>query len=150
MILSGEGKKFRHNKLYGWARRRYSEMRKGAKPWNKNKPGLQSAWNKGIKTPAEVCDKLAEKKKKRISVDGVIYNSLAEAALALGFGNNYNRVTNRCKSDLYPTWIFIDGIAEKRTRKGTPKGPMSEESKEKIRNSNKGRIPWNKGLKHIL
>jgi hypothetical protein len=149
MILSGSNKRnIRNNKIYGWARRRYSEMRKGAIPWNKDKSGTQVAWNKGISTPDEVCAKQAKRKMKQVSIMGVIYNSLADAALAHGFGENYNRVTNRCKSDLYPEWFFVSGIIEKRIRKGSPKGPMSEESKEKMRESCKGRIPWNKGKKN--
>lgn len=31
MILSGKGNRYRNNKLFGWPRRRYAEMRKGSK-----------------------------------------------------------------------------------------------------------------------
>ena len=38
MILSGKNNRYRNNKLFGWARRRYSDMRKGNVPWNKGVP----------------------------------------------------------------------------------------------------------------
>ena len=149
MILSGGNKRnTRNNKLYGWARRRYAEMRKGIPPTNKGVPRELPAWNKGIATPDDICAKMAERKKKQVSIDGIIYDSLADAAIAKDFGTNYNRVTNRCKSALHPTWFFVDGIIETRKPKvGKPKGPMTEEAKEKMRASIHGRVPWNKGKK---
>lgn len=46
MILSGKGNRYRNNRLFGWARRRYSEMRKGNIPWNKGIPCDEETRNK--------------------------------------------------------------------------------------------------------
>lgn len=150
MILSGRDKRnTRNNKLYGWARRRYSEMRMGNVPWNKGITTGVDPWNKGIETPAEVCAKQSERKKRKVSIDGIIYNSLADAAEACGF-ENYNRVTGRCNSEKYPLWFFVDGATLKRKLKiGTPKGPMSKEAKQKMSDSKKemDTTAWNKGQK---
>jgi len=37
-----------------------NSYKKGYIPWNKGKVGLQTAWNKGKKTPSEVCKKISE------------------------------------------------------------------------------------------
>lgn len=86
----------------------------------------------------------AEKKKRQVSIRGIIYNSLREAAVAMGFGDNYNRVTNRCNSDLHPDWFFLEILPKRKKKIGTPKPPMTEESKIKMRESIGDRIPWNK------
>lgn len=55
MILSGKNNRYRNNKLFGWARRRYAEMRKGNIPWNK-----------GIPWSEETKDKIREKRKLQV------------------------------------------------------------------------------------
>lgn len=50
MMTIGAPNQSRNNKLYGWLRRKISEVHKRRIPWNKGKKGLQIAWNKGLKT----------------------------------------------------------------------------------------------------
>ena len=106
-------------------------------PWNKGKIGSQEAWNKGIKASEETRAKQSAIKKRRVSINGIIYESIAEASKAMGF-DNYNRVTGRCNSILHPDWFFVDGeITRRKPKIGTPKGPMSEESRQKMIESKK-------------
>lgn len=139
MILSGKDNKYRNNKLFGWARKRYSEMRKGNVPWNKG-----VAWSEEVKDKIRETRKLQapcsdetraklsaagkgennhfygkkhsveskakvsanNKSSKKVSCDGVVYNSMAEAATAHGF-KLYVTVKKRCESDKWPTWLFV-------------------------------------------
>jgi signal recognition particle subunit SEC65 len=146
MYLSGKGKN-RNNKLYGWARRRYSDLRSSLPSPLKGTKRSMPAWNKGIASTDETCAKQSALKKKRVSIDNIIYESLKDAAKAVGF-DNYNRVTTRCNSKLYPTWFFIDITNKRKKVIRKKKGKMSKEIKDKMRQS-KAEIaitPWNKGV----
>jgi len=138
ILMTGRDERYTNNKTYGWIRRKNKELSTGAG---------NPSWGKIASH--ETRQKQSEKKKRQVSINGVIYESLGVAAVELGFGTNYNRVTNRCMSNKYPEWFFVNGVIEKRTRKGSPKGPMSEEAKEKMRKSKEdiAVVPWNKGLK---
>jgi hypothetical protein len=43
---------------------------------------------------------------KKVSCDGVIYESMVEAAAGCGF-KHYETIKKRCRSDKYPNWFFI-------------------------------------------
>lgn len=139
MILSGRNNKYRNNKLFGWARKRYSEMRKGNIPWNKG-----VSWSEEIKDKIREARKLQvitdetraklsaagsgknnhfygkrhsteskakmsanNKSSKKVSCDGIVYNSMADAAKAHGF-KLYVTVKKRCLSDKWPDWFLLD------------------------------------------
>lgn len=137
MILSGKNNRYRNNKLFGWARRRYSEMRKGSVPWNKGisckevtKEKIRQARKLQVcsdeqrlkhsingsgtgnnfygKTHSEESKaKISNNNKssKKVSCDGIVYNSMADAAKAHGF-KLYVTVKKRCESDKWPLWSF--------------------------------------------
>jgi len=138
MILSGRDNRYRNNKLFGWARRRYSEMRKGNVPWNKGvacneetKAKIREARKHQVcsdeqrnaqsvkmtgegnhffgkthsgQTKAKISANNAASKK--VSCDGVVYNSMIEAAAGCGF-KHYETIKKRCKSTKHPTWFFL-------------------------------------------
>lgn len=139
ILMTGRNERYTNNKAYGWIRRKNKELSTGAG---------NPLWGKTASE--ETRQKQSKKKKRQVSVNGVIYESLRSAALELGFGTNYNRVTNRCMSDNYPEWKFVDEtVRAKQIRKGTARGPMSEETKDKMRRSKEeiAVVPWNKGIK---
>jgi len=139
MILSGRNNKYRNNKLFGWARKRYSEMRKGNIPWNKGLTWSEEVKDKirearklqvitdetrakisaagsgknnhfyGKKHSAESKAKTSanNKSSKKVSCDGVVYNSMADAATAYGF-KLYVTVKKRCLSEKWPGWFILD------------------------------------------
>ena len=138
MILSGRNNRYRNNKLFGWARRRYSEMRKGNVPWNKGTPCAEGTKDKirearklqittdetrakisaagkgennafyGKTHSTESRSKISanNKSSKKVSCEGVIYNSMAEAAKAFGF-ERYETVKKRCESNKYQDWFLL-------------------------------------------
>lgn len=84
MILSGRGNKYRNNKLFGWARKRYSEMRKGNIPWNKGKPCAESTK-----------EKIREARKKQVCSDE---QRKRHSELMKGNGNNFYGKTHTDES----------------------------------------------------
>jgi hypothetical protein len=81
-----------------------SQSHKNKKPWNYNKKGLQTAWNKGISQSAEVKQKISDSKigfipwnkgkkyyigdkhhcSKKVIVDNIEYSTIKEAEKATG------------------------------------------------------------------
>ena len=107
MILSGGHKGgIRNNKLYGWVRRRYIKMATGLRrvmpPWNKGKKGLQTSWNKGQRMSPATYARMPNKKK--VSADGIIYDSITAATTAHGLPSTA-RGSQRCNSD---KWHFLE------------------------------------------
>ena len=62
----------------------------------------------GKKHSAESKAKISESNasSKKVSCDGVIYNSMSDAAKVYGF-KRYDTVKKRCLSDKWPNWNFI-------------------------------------------
>jgi len=89
--------------------------RKLQKPWSEEQRLRQSERGTGagnnfygkkhsIESKARISESNASSKK--VSCDGVVYNSMADAAKAFGF-ERYETVKKRCLSEKYPDWSLI-------------------------------------------
>lgn len=126
---------------------------KGHIPWNKDKKGLQQAWNKGKKASPETRKKLSDAAKRRKPREIGVFHHSAETKVKMSKAKKGKFVP--WNKGMKGQWTISEAHRQALIKANIGntycKGKKaSAETRKKLSDIHKGRIPANKGKHHTL